>query len=50
MAYLFDPYSIAVMKIDRAFEADMEDVHFRIRSETTDLAYLEQSIEDVAQR
>ena len=49
-AYLFDPYSIAVMKIDRAFETDMEDVHFLIRSGTIDLAVLEHCIEDVAQR
>ena len=49
-AYLFDPYSMAVMKIDRAFETDMEDVHFPLRSGTIDLAFLEQCIEDVAQR
>ncbi len=49
-AYLFDPYSMAVMKIDRAFETDMEDVHFLVRSGTIDLAFLEHCIEDVAQR
>jgi len=38
------------MKIDRAFETDMEDVHFPLRSGTIDLAFLEQCIEDVAQR
>jgi len=49
-AYVFDPYSIAVMKIDRAFESDMEDVEFLIRNKHIDLAFLEQCIEDVAGR
>jgi hypothetical protein len=49
-AYLFDPYSIALMKIDRAFETDVEDVHFLIQSGAIDLAFLEHCIEDVAQR
>lgn len=49
-AYVFDPYSLAVMKIDRAFDSDMEDVAFLIRGHHIDLAFLEQCVEDVAQR
>ena len=49
-AYLFDPYSIAVMKVDRAFETDIQDVHFLIQSGIVDLACLEHCVEDVAQR
>jgi hypothetical protein len=30
-AYVFDPYSIAISKIDRGFETDLEDVAFLIR-------------------
>ncbi len=49
-AYIFDPYSIALMKIDRAFQTDMQDVQFLIRAGHVDLALLEQYVEDVAQR
>jgi len=49
-AFVLDPYSIAVMKIDRAFEADMEDVAFLVRGGHVDLAFLEQCVEDVAGR
>ncbi|MCL5276022.1 MAG: hypothetical protein M1434_14970 [Chloroflexi bacterium] len=30
-AYVFDPYSIAISKIDRGFETDLQDVVFLIR-------------------
>jgi hypothetical protein len=49
-AYLFDPYSMAVMKIDRAFETDMEDVGVLLASGRIDLNLLERAIEDVAMR
>ena len=49
-AYLFDPYSMAVMKIDRAFETDMEDVAFLVAAGRIDLSALERYVEDVATR
>lgn len=49
-AYIFDPYSMAVMKIDRAFETDMEDVQFMLATGHLDLAFLEKCIADVASR
>ena len=32
-AYVFDPYSIAISKIDRGFETDLQDVLFLIQRE-----------------
>jgi len=49
-AYIFDPYSIDVMKIDRAFPADIEDVRFLIQGGHIDLATLERCVADVAGR
>jgi hypothetical protein len=49
-AYMFDPYSMAVMKIDRAFDSDMEDVVFLLRTERINLTALEGHIDDVAKR
>jgi uncharacterized nucleotidyltransferase DUF6036 len=49
-AYVFDPYSMAVMKIDRAFESDMEDVQFLLKAGHIKLTLLEQCIADVARR
>ncbi len=48
--YLFDPYSVALMKVDRAFDADMEDVRYLIQSGQVSLKQLEQALEDVARR
>jgi hypothetical protein len=48
--FLLDPYSIAIMKIDRAFPSDMEDVHFLLQTGQIALSRLEQSVEDVARR
>jgi hypothetical protein len=48
--YLFDLYSIATMKIDRAFDSDMEDVRFLIEAGHIDLTSLAHCIEDVAAR
>lgn len=49
-AYIFDPYSIAVMKIDRAFQTDMQDVRFLIHNGHIQLEVLEQYVADVARR
>ncbi|MBM3272502.1 hypothetical protein FJY94_04470 [Candidatus Kaiserbacteria bacterium] len=48
--YVYDPYSIAVMKLDRAFERDIEDVRFLIASGVIELSLLETCVEDVARR
>ena len=48
--YIFDPYSISVMKIDRSFKTDLQDVQFLINAGIVDLNQLEKSIEDVAAR
>jgi hypothetical protein len=49
-AYVLDPYSMAVMKVDRAFPSDMEDVQFLLENGHIKLGLLERSIEEVAQR
>jgi Nucleotidyltransferase of unknown function (DUF6036) len=49
-AYLLDPYSIAAMKIDRAFPSDMQDVRSLISLGKVDLSKLEQYIRDIARR
>src|SRR5205085_6680350 len=49
-AYLLDPYSIAAMKIDRAFPSDMQDVRSLASFGKIDLARLGQYIEDIARR
>lgn len=48
--WLFDPYSVAVMKIDRAFESDLEDVRFLLTAGHISLDRLAEMIEDVARR
>lgn len=48
--YVFDPYSIAAMKLDRAFERDIEDVRFLLSTGAIDLNFLETCVEDVARR
>ncbi|MBI5715055.1 MAG: hypothetical protein HZC38_16780 [Chloroflexi bacterium] len=49
-AYIFDPYSIAIMKVDRAFERDLDDVYFLIRNGYIQVDFLEKYLDDVAQR
>ncbi len=49
-AYTFDPYSIALMKIDRAFERDLADVYFLIRNGYIQVDLLEKYLDEVAQR
>lgn len=46
----YDPYSIAVMKLDRAFERDIEDMRFLIASGVIELSLLETCVDDVARR
>jgi len=39
--YIFDPYTIALSKIARGFEADIEDVVFLLRSGVIEFSELE---------
>lgn len=48
--YLFDPYSIALMKLDRAFESDLEDVRYLLANGHLQLETLALLLEDVAAR
>ena len=45
--YLFDPYSIALSKIARGFEADLEDVLFLLHEGLIEFGDLERFFEDV---
>jgi hypothetical protein len=49
-AYVFDLYSVALMKIDRAFPTDMEDVHFLLRAGLIELKTLEQKLAEIIGR
>jgi hypothetical protein len=49
-AYILDPYSMAVMKLDRAFPTDIEDVVFLLRNGHVSLQQLEECVADVARR
>lgn len=44
--YIFDPYSIALSKLDRGFESDIEDIVFLIKHGLVSLPQLEQVVED----
>jgi len=48
--YLFDPYSIALSKIARGFESDLEDVLFLLRTDVIEFALLEQFFRSVLPR
>jgi Nucleotidyltransferase of unknown function (DUF6036) len=48
--YILDPYSMAVMKIDRSFKTDLQDVQFLVQANIISLSQLGQCIEDVASR
>jgi hypothetical protein len=39
--YVFDPYAIALSKVDRGFDTDVEDILFLIRRGDVDLQELE---------
>lgn len=44
--FVLDPYAIALSKIDRGFESDIEDVLFLIRQNFITVVYLEQIMAD----
>lgn len=48
--FVLDPYSMAVMKVDRAFPSDFEDVAYLLSAGLIEMRLLEQAIEDVARR
>jgi hypothetical protein len=48
--YVFDPYSIALSKIDRGFDSDIDDVVFLIQRTYIDLVQLEKYIDVALQR
>jgi hypothetical protein len=43
--YIFDPYSIALAKIERGFDTDIDDVAFLVRSRTVGLSRLNEIID-----
>jgi Nucleotidyltransferase of unknown function (DUF6036) len=45
--YIFDPYSIALSKIARGFEADLEDVTFMLREDLIEFEELQQHFESI---
>jgi hypothetical protein len=49
-AYLFDPYSIALSKIARGFESDLEDVLFMLRVGAVEWPELEQHYRTILPR
>jgi hypothetical protein len=44
--YVFDPYSIALSKLDRGFESDIEDVIFLVKHDMIALPQLVQYVKD----
>jgi hypothetical protein len=48
--YIFDPYAIALSKIARGFESDLEDVLFMIRTGVVQYAELEEHFHEVLPR
>jgi hypothetical protein len=48
--YLFDPYSIALSKLARGFESDLEDVLFLLRTGAIELGALEQHFRAILPR
>lgn len=48
--YIVDPYAIALSKLDRGFETDLEDVVFLIRRDFVALPTLESHIEQAAKK
>lgn len=48
--YIFDPYTIALSKIARGFEADLEDVLFMLGEDLIEFAELERLFEQVLPR
>lgn len=48
--YVFDPYSIALSKLDRGFESDLEDIGFLLRQNLIALPQLEQHVDQAILR
>jgi hypothetical protein len=48
--YICDPYSIALGKIDRGFDTDIDDVVFLLRHGLITLEHLERIVKDALQR
>jgi hypothetical protein len=44
--YVFDPQSIALSKLDRGFESDIEDIIFLIKSGLITLSQMEEMVKD----
>lgn len=48
--FIFDPYSMALMKLDRAFESDIDDVRFLLDNGFLDADKLTLCLEEIAPR
>jgi len=48
--YVFDPHSIALSKLDRGFDTDIDDVVFLVRRGLVPLAQLEQIVKEALPR
>jgi len=48
--YIFDPYAIAIRKIERGFDSDLDDVVFLVRAGFVDLDRLEEMLSIALQR
>ncbi|MBN1139307.1 MAG: hypothetical protein JXM73_22210 [Anaerolineae bacterium] len=44
--YIFDPYSIALSKLDRGFDTDIEDIVFLLERDYVGLGQLEEIMRD----
>ncbi|MBN2547937.1 MAG: hypothetical protein JXB15_02170 [Anaerolineales bacterium] len=48
--YIFDPYAIALAKIDRGFDTDIDDVLFLVRQSLVDILRLRKMLEIALER
>lgn len=48
--YIFDPYAIALSKLDRGSESDLQDIAFLVQRDLINLAQLEQFLRDATPR
>jgi hypothetical protein len=48
--YIFDPYTIALSKLDRGFDTDLDDVLFLLRQQTIELSQLIGTVDLALQR
>ena len=49
-AYVLDPYTIALSKLDRGFDTDIDDILFLIRRNLIDIDQLEETMKKALQR